>query len=225
MHIMKTAGTTFTVQLVKHLGPDEVYPPEGPAKVFDYWAFDRLLELPPTEIDRIRVLHGHYPLFVGELIGVDRTFTILREPIDRLVSHLRQALRYDRDGRWSSIEELYDSDLGRHLIDYQVRQFSRTVDDDPLELDDRHLTTALDRLDTVDLVGFTDRFDGFVAAVHNRYGWDCRTPERLQVAPDEACIDPAFRRRLVRENELDVAFYAEALARRGDRDTLVSSER
>jgi len=221
MHVMKTAGTSFGTRLVRHFGDDEVYPTPGPTRNSEYWNFLELLDRSDDEKSRIRLIQGHFPLFVRELVPVERTITILRDPIERLISHLRQLLRFDEANGWSRIEEVYEHPLTRHLTDYQVRQFSRAVDDDPLELDDSHLTRALERLDTVELVGFTDRYDAFTQDCFERYGWDCRDGERLQVAPGEIVVDPAFRRRLAADNAVDVEFYRAATDRRGDGDVLV----
>ena len=46
---------------------------------------------------RTRVYTGHFPYIATELLDVDTvTMTILRDPVDRVVSHLRQV--YKRPG-------------------------------------------------------------------------------------------------------------------------------
>ena len=181
-----------------------------------YPTFDWLLELPPEKREAFRLVQGHYPLFVGELLGVDGTITILRDPVERLISHLRHVVRRDQQDRWTSIEEFYEDEMRRKLVrNYQVRQFSRSVDDDPLDLDERHLARARERLSLVDVLGFTDRYDDFVAECNRRFGWQMEVGDRQQVAPTTDEVDPAFRRQLEEDNQLDVAFYRYALETRG----------
>ncbi|MBX3313355.1 MAG: sulfotransferase family 2 domain-containing protein [Actinobacteria bacterium] len=216
MHIMKTAGTSFSMALARQFAEGEVAPAAGPDKADEYWTFDWLLDMPVEQREAFRVVQGHFPLFVGELIGADRTITILRDPVDRAISHIRHIIRRDQQDRWSSVEEFYEEELRRKLVrNYQVRQFSRSVDDDPLDLDERHLARARERLELVDVVGFTDRYDDFVQECNRRFGWDLDAAERFQVAPGSDDVDPAFRRVVEEDNQLDVAFYEYAREVRG----------
>lgn len=216
MHIMKTAGTSFSVGLSRQFADGEVAPPIGPDKADEYWTFDWLLDLPVEQRDAFRVVQGHFPLFLGELIDVDRTITILRDPVDRLISHIRHIIRRDQQHRWTSVEEFYEDEMRRRFVrNYQLRQFSRAADDDPLDLDERHLARAKERLDLVDVLGFTDRYDAFVRECNARFGWDLEVGDRHQVAPPTDDVDPTFRRRLEEDNTLDRQFYEYARKVRG----------
>lgn len=216
MHIMKTAGTSFSAALAGEFDHTEIAPEPGPDKAVGYWTFDWLLELPPERRRNIRLVQGHYPLFVGELLGVDRTLTILRDPVDRVISHLRQIVRHDPEGRWRSIEEVYDSHvLHDHIRNYQLRQFARTPEDDPRRLDERHLARACEQLDQVDVLGFTERYDAFVEECNTLFGWSVGAEDRLQVAPPSEPVPRSFRRRLEEDHELGLAFYEHARETRG----------
>jgi hypothetical protein len=212
MHIMKTGGTSFASRLIDQFPDGSVYPPPGDDKHLSYWNFEDLLTRTPDERSNLELVHGHFPLFVGEVLQVDHVTTLLREPIARLVSHLRHLVRHD--GGFPSIEAVYESPFGAHLRNYQVRQFSRAIDDDPLELEQHHLQRAIDRLDLVEVVGLTEEYDHFVHRCGERFGWTIETGPRLQVAPGEIVVDPAFLRRLEDDNEADIEFYRHAVEHR-----------
>lgn len=220
MHIMKTAGTSYSWGLVHQFGPGEVFPPRGPERSEAYWVFDRFADLSAEDRAKVRLVHGHYPLHVRELVDADVTLTLLRHPIDRLISHLRQVARSLPGDEVPSIEEVYEQHpLIPATLNYQLRQFSRDVDDDPVVLDESHLEKGVGRLAEVDVIGLSERYEEFVQTCNDRYGWSVPSTDRLQVAPTSEPVPASFRARLERDNELDVEFHRRALEHLAGRNT------
>ena len=92
VHIMKTAGTAFRRRLMNHFG--EAFYPMMPLDGTDPWVLntstDRLHERSAARGDQIRLVAGHFPLRTTELInGGFTTLTIVRDPVERVLSHLR----------------------------------------------------------------------------------------------------------------------------------------
>jgi hypothetical protein len=85
LHIPKTAGTSMNVFL------DRFYPPESmfvfnSSKPIES-SLAKLRSMDPVARRSIKLFRGHAPLVVGEAdVDAARTFTFLRDPVDRVVS-------------------------------------------------------------------------------------------------------------------------------------------
>src|SRR5262249_37578035 len=95
LHLMKTGGTSFNAHLADIFGADRIPPPprtddDGPPDWIRYGSLSSLTDLPPARRAEIRVHRGHYPHLVTDLVEPDRTLTVLREPVERSISVLRQ---------------------------------------------------------------------------------------------------------------------------------------
>ena len=86
MHIPKTAGTTVRAALAQVYRPDErafVYQPNVPDSI----TLDALASLPEERQQHLKLVMGHFAYGIdGPLPGSSRYITMLREPMDRLVS-------------------------------------------------------------------------------------------------------------------------------------------
>ena len=105
---MKTAGSAFRQRLMNHFGDAAVYPTRGldgtdPVKL--NLSVDHLRERLAARGDQIEVITGHFPLRTVELLdGRFTTLTLLRDPVERMLSYLRQQRQNPggrpRAGRW-----------------------------------------------------------------------------------------------------------------------------
>ena len=166
--------------------------------------------------DEIRVVTGHYPHCVSEMLGVPfTTFTVLRDPVERTLSVLRQARSKNPE---RSFEELYADPFRLHtlIVNHMVRMLSATPDDMPggrvtyVEFGERHLENAKRTLaDRVDIFGLQEEFDRFCAELEDRYGWDLGPPQHaLRTEPQS--VTEELRERIARDSHLDVQLYAYA---------------
>jgi hypothetical protein len=139
VHLMKTAGTSLAMSLQRQFAPKEIYPSQGidardSADIAAYGSLKRLLALSPERRAEIRVFTGHFPYVASELLNLDLVrLTILREPIERTVSVLKQFKRRTKRVEELSLDEIYeDQHVFSHYIEnHQAMMFSVTADDRP----------------------------------------------------------------------------------------------
>lgn len=217
-HIMKTAGTSFAHQIVANFGGDELFPdPAAPAgkRRDQYWQIAEVRALDPDRIGRVRMFHGHFPFLVASMVGADTTLTLLRDPIERTISHMRHCERHFPAHRGRSWEAIYD-DAWLHPLffrNYQVKQFALTADDRPeahnedIVLDAGRLDIAISNLEQVTVLGLTDRYGDFLDEVRRRFGWTISTRGRQQVSPGSVDVPGALRARIEADNQMDIEFY------------------
>ena len=130
LHVPKTAGTTLKEYVYSVYEPPD--PPEAHEGgyfhygIYDYYPSDELGEAPPADLHRImhrpdlRVVVGHFFYGLHALQPKPATYlTILRDPIERVVSSASHNLR------WSGKEEreVTVQDLERYLLEAQIRDF------------------------------------------------------------------------------------------------------
>jgi Sulfotransferase family len=216
VHVMKTGGATFRQHIYANFGEGEVYPVPKRDDMDRAWLVDYLLGLPAERRTAIRAYTGHFPFVVSELLNVELiTFTILRDPVTRVISYLKHAKRYHPQHRHASLEEIYADPFWFPCMmhNHQAKIFSMTADDrlesymDVIDVDDRRLEIAKANLEKVDVLGLTERYGEFLAALSERFGWRFDTISNRRVAREDWDISPALRRRIVEDNAADRAFY------------------
>ena len=99
-HMQKTAGTALRDRLRATFPDEAIYPngSDGPDPRIAVISVQRLRERWAVRGDDIRLLTGHFPVRVTELLGAEFvTLTVLRHPVERTLSFLRhQAARRQR---------------------------------------------------------------------------------------------------------------------------------
>lgn len=163
VHIMKTGGTTLAGFLREQFRARAAYPPlsdgMGAMTKHDPTA---LLELDEDALEELRLVAVHMPAWVADAVAPSfHTVTVLREPVARTVSHLRQIAGHP----WapSSVEAIWDTPAWRlRLADYQTRHFAEPAEPEALpEQDADDLQEALGS----DLRPDSDVFRPFHAAL------------------------------------------------------------
>jgi len=216
VHIMKTGGTSLLFNLIEHFGAGEVYP--DPAvdtdKMTAYSDVAYMLNVPESRRRRFRAYSGHFPYVATKLLpGPFVTLTVLRDPVDRTVSYLKQCRGLEQFHD-CSLEQIYD-DAWQFLLamhNYQARVFSLTADDVPLsvmnaiEVDDGRLALAQANLAEIDELGLLERYGEFAAGVSERFGWPSKPWTQRRVGGD-GDASRALRRRIVADNAADIEFY------------------
>jgi hypothetical protein len=138
LHVMKTGGTAFVINLLRNFGPGEVYP--GPVDkrertdVRPYASVADLLAISPERRSSIRIYTGHFPYAAIEMMGIEvRTLTLLRDPVDRTVSVLKHFKSHFERYAPLSLAALYDDPFlfEQYVHDHQTRVFATTPADAP----------------------------------------------------------------------------------------------
>lgn len=242
LHVPKCGGVSLYASLAAPFSRDELYPiplpPPGdwldaerfPVRVVDdlvvaHRAFDA------AHAERCRLVLGHFDAGVCARARL-APFTVLRDPVDRVVSQYRHAARtadafnrylHERIAAGMRIEDMA---ADPQLVDAFARATARQLagclwsPDAPALDDDALLAQALDGLDRCVAVGVTERLDASVLVIADAFGWPAPPPvPRLNAAPRTVDVegDPEVDARLrdgIRDVcRIDVALYARACAR------------
>jgi len=138
LHVMKTGGTAFVLNVLQNFGPGEVYPSEldkqQPGDLVPYVSVARLLDVPAERRHAIRMYTGHFPFVVCELMGVEfRTLTVLRDPVERTLSVLKHFKRHFERYEPLPLAALYDDPFlfENYVQNHQTKLFSITAQDRP----------------------------------------------------------------------------------------------
>lgn len=212
-HIPKTGGTSVREFLRSRLGDRLIACPNG-ARVAE------LLPIVPAEAS----LCGHFSFLPGDQFDLSRYFlaTVLRDPVDRLVSSYYYARSQGRQGNpymdrtlelpigtwieWAALEcsaAVFDG-MARHLAAFVSS--TGTVGGNASIAD-----AAIEALERFDLIGFTEDLEPFFDALCLAQGL-APPPEvpRKNVNPDRAAIDPALHELIAQHSPADTQLYARA---------------
>jgi hypothetical protein len=217
MHIPKTAGMTLYHRLIRHYG-DALYP-----LPFDRGRSDAALNVGYVE-DRfrtygrqIRMVVGHFPLCLGDLLGVPLTaLTVLRDPVERTLSLLRQRQQRNERYRDAPLEEIYADPYMLHgqIHNFMVKVLTLTVDEmqdgvrTMVPYDEARLERAQHNLEhRIETFGLQEEFEEFCQELAARFGWDLGEPAMLANRTAPADASAGFRERITHDNAFDVQLY------------------
>jgi hypothetical protein len=211
LHIPKTGGTTLGTTIERWFAPNEVL------VLRRRGGREQLAAMPEADRRRLRLVRGHVPFGLHELLPQGAAYvTLLRDPVERVLS-LYHYVVSDPDhpfrrrfaGRLPTLEEFLREGLQRrHAENGQTRLVSgalrQTLGRDDLAAAKDHL-----RRDFA-LVGLTEAFDASLLLLSSRYGRGIPFYERRMVGVgrvrDEE-LSPEVRDRLVGQNALDRELY------------------
>jgi hypothetical protein len=135
MHVMKTAGTSLELELASGHPPGATSHElglNGLSQFFHKLSTRAWQQLPPQAHEKLRYYSGHVPLAAAEVIPRKPiVVTVLRDPIMRTLSWLRQAQREHPEHQGKSLEEIYEDPWwnDRFLANHQVKLLSMTLEE------------------------------------------------------------------------------------------------
>ena len=221
VHMHKTAGTALYQRLHEHFPREAIYPRRAEQKAHKASLHVDLLCRHFRERGReLRVIAGHFPLCTTELLGVPfTTITVLRDPVERTLSSLRDMRVREPIFRGQPLERIYEEPIRFQCLihNHMVKMLSITPDEmtdgalTALEMGDGHLERARRNLvERLDAWGVQEHFDEFCAELTQRFGWNLGAPRFAnRTKPFDA--SEVFRDRIVRDNALDVELYRYAV--------------
>jgi len=217
LHLPKTAGTTLNNIINRQYRDDEIY--ASGAIVQDSVAQLKAMEI--GEREKIRIFIGHMGFGLHDLLAPPTTyFTILREPIDRVISFYyyvqRNGAHYLHDYVLNddvSLDEFLTSKATLMTDNFQVRLISGVWNDIPYgECTRETLEQAKKNLqDSFAVVGLTEEFDQTLLLLKRALGWDNIYYMRHNVTknrPQKDVLSPETMALLRSHNELDLELYA-----------------
>jgi hypothetical protein len=227
VHLHKTAGTVLLQRLRIALGDDAIYP--TPSDNWSYFAtmnLDLLRRRFAEQGDSIRVITGHFPLCTTEVLGAPfTTLTVLRDPVERTLSALRDMRERDAAHRGKPLEEIYaDPVKFRCLIqNHMVKMLALTPEEmtdgflTVVDLDATHLERAKRNLtEGIDAWGVQEHFEEFCDELTRRFGWELGQPRFANRSTPWAAED-GLRERIAEDNQLDMELYRFAVEVREQR--------
>jgi hypothetical protein len=216
VHVMKTAGTTFR-QHTRRLFRERVYPVPGVDDMYlGYVDIATLLSVPDERKAEIVAFGGHYPYIVTELFGIPLvTLTLLRDPVERTISFLKQLKRLSEGHQDQSLDEIYEDPFFFPTLvhNHQTKVFSMRVGDkletiyDLVDIDAERLALAKENLAKTQVVGLSEQFDHFLAHMECRYEWEFKPINRMRASTEPWVASQALRRRIADENSADMELY------------------
>lgn len=213
VHLQKTAGTSLLLRLRNHFLEAEIYPTNDERSIYTSFSVDLLVERFEERREKIQVVTGHFPLAAADRLGEDFTvFTVLRDPVERTLSFLRQQQAQDPSYHDAELDDVYDEPYRRGwlLTNHMVRMLGQNLEElleSEMAPDDENLERSKRILaERVDCFGFQEEFEDFCAELTRRYGWDLGEPVRANTTEASTASD-ALRARIREDNAADVALY------------------
>jgi FkbM family methyltransferase len=224
LHIPKAGGTTIQQLICRHYPPKSIFALD-PAKQ-DVGISD-LRKMSPDVIARLNVIMGHMGYGIHQFLERNVAYvTMLRNPVDRIVSNyyyvlrtpshcLHKLLKRKRMG----LAEYAASGLTPQLENGQTRilasQDGNIGSSDGISCNTKDLDRARDILkNRIEIVGVMERFDESLLLMQRRFGWNCIKHVPANIGPknqrrpelDEKTLDIIRSR-----NELDQILYKDAV--------------
>jgi hypothetical protein len=214
VHVPKCAGITLATALRSCYGKENILN----LHTLDKPLREEIETVPQHVLDQARLILGHVHYGIHEFLsGRCLYVTLLREPVDRVLSLYKYILRdrahplhehMHRTGM--TLEEYVSSGVDEDQThNGMTRQLSG--DDRGTRPDDRSLASAKDNLSTFAAVGLTERFDESFVLLRRRLGLRMPFYISRNASPrtQSSVAIPRSALELIRaENQLDIALYA-----------------
>ena len=232
VHVPKTAGTAFYFYMRQNIPAAYIYPgaKDPPETRLDLEALRAIGARRP----RLRAYLGHFPAFAAETVGATRTVTLLRDPVERVISMLKMRQRPANPPTGNvlprtphmTLEEIYaDPDMRPWVDNVQTRLFAMEATDrprsflDPLPLDAARLDAAKERLASIDVLGVQEDWLGLVRRAEAAFGWNPVSGHPRAFVSDEVVVPDGLRERIADDMRWDRELYDFARRLIADRST------
>lgn len=219
---MKTGGSTFRSHLKRNFRKPQIFPLRGQVRDLErsYMYVDALRELTASDHERYRAYAGHHPPVAAEIIGDGViTLSLLRDPVARTISVLKHARRHIDRYADLAYEEIYEDPWVHKLsvLNHQSKLFAMTLDDplesclDALVVDEKRYAMAVNRMESIEVLGLQTHYDQFLGDLADRYRWVFKPIDNREVSGQHWKPPASFINRIKQDNAADMAFYDAAV--------------
>ncbi len=218
LHIPKCAGTTFTEEIIKRrYSPDELI-------IFYGHGTQELIKLLQNmsleEQERIKCIAGHYAYGIHKYYSARSAtyITLLRNPVERVISHWFYVLR--RKDHYLhqviaeknlSLKQYMEEKISIELNNGQTRILAGIGWGAKFgECSQQMLAQAKKNLDTFEVVGISKKFDAFLKLIKRKFAWEIPLFKSRNIAPNhlkEKALDQETIATIKQYNTLDVELY------------------
>jgi hypothetical protein len=215
-HIPKTAGTTLNTILQNNYPAEAIFATE----FVDVGGIDNYQKLPEKRRAKIQLLKGHMNFGLHQYAPGGATyFTLLRDPVDRALSHYYHIRREERHPAHPyvvdndmSIRESLEAGVDPLLFNAQTRLLSGVANSVPIgQCTREHLQLAMRNLrQYFAVVGLTEEFEKTLLLLRRVFGWQNLYYEPQNVAADrkrKSELSQATLSNLRQANSLDIELY------------------
>jgi hypothetical protein len=188
---------------------------------FFRWSYYRLLQLPPRRLAGLEVIKGHMPFGIHRRLRQPATYiTVLREPVERVISEYYFALHYrlhpqHRRMQKLSLEE-YATKTPHHNLQCKLlaglpgpRDFlAGDCTEETLE------TAKANLAGHFALAGLTERFEETLALLKVTFGWKLKNYASFNVTPirpRKDAVSAEIQGIIAERNRYDVAIHQHVL--------------
>jgi hypothetical protein len=224
VHVQKAAGTELRERLKRHFAPEAMYPDKTDGDLFTVApqvSVGQLLRRWEQRKAEIEIITGHFPYSTIELLDAEFvTLSVLREPVERTLSHLRHHRKMTPETRELSLEALYDEVfVPVYFHNHMVKMFSLTAGEiaasaekntwaavRAIDFTPERLARAKDQVSRLDVLGVHDHFEEFCSELVSRYGWALGEPLFANRTTTEAA-PASLRARIAADNAMDVELF------------------
>ena len=158
--IPKTAGSSLTHFLNQAFPANEICP---------WWLWDQLITIPRSGLEKWRVFRGHFLSHLEPYLGKRlTTFTVLRDPVNRTISHYLHVRRAPEHPSHSHAQRLSLAEFcvhpeTRHMVEnYQANYLAKSPCD-PVVLAQDLSPEQLSKFELQERLQYPDRFPDFEA--------------------------------------------------------------
>ena len=227
VHVQKAAGTELRERLKRCFPAHALYPDPTDGDIVTVApqvSVRQLLARWEQRKEQIEIITGHFPYATTELLDADFvTLSVLREPVERTLSHLRHHRKMNPEARDASLETIYE-DVFRpaFFANHMVKMFSLTAEEIAasaerdtwamvmrMEFTPERLERAKVQVGRLDVLGLHDQFDDFCAELQSRFGWQLGEPLYANRTPTEE-VAASLRARIAADNALDLELWEHA---------------
>jgi hypothetical protein len=222
-HIPRTRGTWLRQSLIRHLSafyrPDQIFFVGGPSECgCAHGGYETLWQLPKRRLSQLRLVTGHMPASIFDLMPNAFFITILRDPLERCLSDYWFCYHDTTNPAHRFARALSPIEFCRRGYGQARNGHARYLSGAVYRADpwsDREiLRRAMRALERIDLFGFDGDLELFFrtldvsAGIHElEMSGSLNSAERLWAISDDE------RALIVRENWIDYRLYEAALRR------------
>ncbi len=216
LHIIKTAGTTLHRIIERQYRPEQLYS----VGLVEGESLEELAQLDKARKAKVRMLRGHISYGAHEFLPRPATYmTVLRDPVERVISHyyfiLRTTGHYLYDSLTSediNLQTFIENKTHVMIDNTQTRAISGIWNKAKFGECTREMLETAKRNLRKDfaVVGLTEKFDETLLLMKRTLGWQNVFYTRHNVTPRRPrrdALPPATLDAILEVNQLDIELY------------------